>query len=80
VQTPWVFDRRDEIGKEERLKTLEKHLKLFKSIWEGVKRFNTQKKYVKMYISGFEGAQELRMKFMECEDVDEILGLLKTIL
>jgi tRNA-dihydrouridine synthase len=76
VQNPWVFSRRGEIGKEERLVVLEKHLELFKSTWEGIKPFNTQKKYIKMYLSGFQGAQELRMKFMKCENIDEALELL----
>jgi nifR3 family TIM-barrel protein len=76
VQNPWVFGRRDEIGKEERLAVLEKHLELFKSTWEGIKPFNTQKKYIKMYLSNFDGAQELRMNFMKCENIDEALELL----
>jgi tRNA-dihydrouridine synthase len=76
MQNPWLFAERDEIGKEERLNTLEKHLELFKHIWEGIKPFNTQKKYIKMYLSEFEGAQELRMNFMKCENVDEALNLL----
>jgi tRNA-dihydrouridine synthase len=78
VQNPWVFSRRGEIGKEERLVVLEKHLELFKSTWEGIKPFNTQKKYIKMYLSSFQGAQELRMKFMKCENIDEALELLQS--
>jgi nifR3 family TIM-barrel protein len=78
MQNPWVFARREEIGKEERLETLEKHLELFKDTWEGHKPFNAQKKYIKMYISDFEGAQELRMKFMKCKNVEDALILLNT--
>jgi hypothetical protein len=29
-----------------------------------------------MYLSNFDGAQELRMDFMKCEDIDEALELL----
>jgi tRNA-dihydrouridine synthase len=75
MQNPWVFARRDEISKKERLDTLKYHLELFKATWEGVKPFYSQNKYVKMYLSNFEGAQELRMKFMKCDTVDEALQL-----
>jgi tRNA-dihydrouridine synthase len=77
VSNPWLFNRRSVIPKEERMEVLEKHLELFKSTWEGIKPFNTQKKYIKMYLSDFEGAQELRMKFMKCDTVDEALSILK---
>lgn len=79
MQNPWVFARRDEISKEKRLNTLEMHLELFKHTWGDEKPFNAQKKYIKMYVSNFEGAQELRMKFMECEDVATALNFLRTI-
>jgi len=76
MQNPWLFSRRDEIGREERLNTLEQHLQLFQSVWKGEKPFYTQKKYIKMYVSNFSGADKLRMKFMGCRDVDEALGLI----
>jgi tRNA-dihydrouridine synthase len=76
VSNPWLFDRRSVIPKEERLEVLESHLGLFKGVWEGIKPFNTQKKYIKMYLNGFEGAQDLRMKFMKCEEIDEAIGLI----
>jgi tRNA-dihydrouridine synthase len=76
IQNPWLFSRRDDIGKEERLGVLKKHLELFKSTWEGVKGFNCQKKYIKMYVSNFDDANELRMRLMECESVDEALAIL----
>jgi tRNA-dihydrouridine synthase len=75
MQNPWLFTKKDNIGKKERLDTLEKHLKLFKDTWESIKPFNTQKKYIKMYLSNFDGAQDLRIKFMKCENVDEALKL-----
>jgi tRNA-dihydrouridine synthase len=80
MQNPWVFAGREEIGKQERLETLERHLELFKDVWEGDKPFYAQRKYIKMYISDFDGASELRMKFMKCNEVDEALDLLKATL
>jgi nifR3 family TIM-barrel protein len=80
IQNPWVFSRRREIPKDERLAVLKKHLELFKAI-EGYKKpFNTQKKYIKMYLNNFQGAQELRMKFMKCENIDEALDTLREII
>ncbi|MCD4756213.1 tRNA-dihydrouridine synthase [bacterium] len=77
VKNPWLFSRRTDISEKERLEVLKKHLGLFKDTWEGVKSYDSQKKYVKMYISGFEGASELRQSLMECKEVEialEILG------
>jgi tRNA-dihydrouridine synthase len=75
IQNPWVFSRRREIPKDERLAVLKKHLELFKAIESDKKPFNTQKKYIKMYLNNFQGAQELRIRFMETKSVDEALQL-----
>ena len=79
MSNPWLFSRRSNISKEERLGVLKSHLELFKATWEGIKPFNTQKKYIKMYISSFEGANELRMKFMMCESIDEALTIVESL-
>ena len=76
IQNPWLFSRRDEIGKEERLDVLKKHLELYRDTWDGVKSYNSQKKYVKTYVSGFEGANELRQELMVVQDVDSALSIL----
>ncbi|MCK9415936.1 MAG: tRNA-dihydrouridine synthase [Candidatus Dojkabacteria bacterium] len=80
MQNPWLFSRRLIIGKKERLSALEEHLELFKSTWGGDRPFNTQKKYIKMYLNGFDGANELRIKLMKCDNLDEVLGIIKTLL
>jgi nifR3 family TIM-barrel protein len=80
MQNPWIFANRGRIPKDERLNVLKKHLELFKDTWEGVKPFNTQKKYIKMYIGNFEGANELRMKLMQCNDSDEALEIVREII
>lgn len=80
MSNPWVFGRRDGIPKEERLDVLKEHLGLFKDTWDGVKSFNSQKKHIKMYISNFEGANELRMELMMCDDVDEALAIVEEII
>jgi len=77
---PWFFSDRENIPQKERLGVLKKHLELFKSTWEGIKPFNTQKKFIKMYISGFEGAKEMRMDIMKCNSVDDALSIVEDYL
>jgi tRNA-dihydrouridine synthase len=80
IQNPWIFSRRREIPKDERLTVLKKHLELFKAVEGDKKPFNTQKKYIKMYVNNFQGAQELRIRFMETKSVDEALNILREII
>jgi len=80
MQNPWVFSRRREIPKDERLTVLKEHLELFRTIEGDRKPFNTQKKYIKMYLNNFQDAQELRMKFMKSKDVDEALQLCNSLI
>jgi tRNA-dihydrouridine synthase len=80
MNNPWFFIGRENIPPKERLGVLKRHLELFKGTWEGIKPFNTQKKYIKMYISGFEGAKDMRMEIMECNDVDEALAIVESYL
>ena len=76
LQNPWLFSRRENIDKEERLEVLKKHLEIFNRVWGDRKPFCTQKKYIKMYVSNFDGANELRSQLMRYENVDEILSIL----
>jgi nifR3 family TIM-barrel protein len=80
TNNPWVFANRGEIPKDERLAVLKKHLELFKDTWDGVKPFNSQKKHIKMYINNFEGANELRMQLMKCNEVDEALAIVEEVI
>jgi nifR3 family TIM-barrel protein len=80
MENPWVFARRDEIPKGERLEVLKKHLELFNDIWGDRKPFSTQKKYIKMYLSHFPDAQELRMRFMKSKTIDEALQLYESVI
>jgi len=88
LSNPWLFSERGisgnakgysggEVSKEERIETLVKHLNLWEKTWDGSKPFNSQKKYIKAYISDFEGANELRKELMSTVGLDEILELLE---
>ena len=79
LQNPWLFSRRGMIDRDERLETLKKHLELFKSTWGGIKNYDCQKKYVKMYLSNFDGASEMRQVLMEYDSVDDALKYLSLL-
>lgn len=79
MSNPWLFPGRENIPQNERLGVLKRHLELFKATWEGIKPFNTQKKYIKMYVGGFEGAKDIRMKIMKCNNVHEALDIFRQI-
>ena len=73
--TPWFFD--EEIfnkGKsvEERLAICIEHTKLFEEKLGDIKSFAIMKKHYKAYVNGFDGAKELRMQLMECNNSVEI--------
>jgi len=54
-------------------KHIELHLKTYK---DSERRFETLRKFCKLYINGFEGAGELRAKFMETDGPEQALELL----
>ncbi|MFA5131869.1 MAG: tRNA-dihydrouridine synthase [Candidatus Paceibacterota bacterium] len=73
--TPWFFNEDVfEKGKttEERLRILIEHTKLFEEKLGDIKNFAIMKKHYKAYVHGFDGAKELRMELMECNNSKEI--------
>ncbi len=72
---PWLFRdclrevrdglRPKSVGAEERLKVLVEHSYLFEKLFKNVKSFSVMKKHFKAYVTGWEGAKELRVKLME---------------
>jgi tRNA-dihydrouridine synthase len=61
-------------SKEQRLELLRKHVSLFDTSWIGQeRRFETLKKFAKVYISDFDGAKELREKVMATESAEKLL-------
>ena len=77
---PWFFNPSIDLAIKtpmDRIKLVKKHLKLFTELWGKNKHFDVMKKFFKIYISGFEGAKELRVKLMSARNpaqVREILG------
>ncbi len=79
-QDPYVFSRDSPWGRmrtEEKLNLYKKHIKMFAKEWGGKKNPAGLKKFAKVYISGFDGASELRSKIMVCDDARSMTEVLK---
>jgi tRNA-dihydrouridine synthase len=48
------------------------HTKLFEELLGDIKSFAIMKKHFKAYVEGFDGAKELRIELMECENATEV--------
>lgn len=78
---PWFFNREkniESISLSERFKVMIEHTKLFEKeiASKNIKGLHVMKKHYKAYVSGFDGAKELRAKLMEAPssiEVEEIV-------
>mgnify|MGYP003393737915 CR=1 FL=1 len=84
--TPWLFSvensqeygiengeyRADTKSTEQKLRILVEHTKLFEEKLGDIKSFAIMKKHFKAYVNGFDGAKELRMELMECNNAKEV--------
>lgn len=82
---PWFFNRKisiENISLAERFKVMIEHTKLFEKEISGknIKGLHVMKKHYKAYVSGFDGAKELRAKLMECENSEEVKSVVKEYL
>lgn len=72
-KSPWTT-----MSKQQKLELFQKHVELFAKTWSnGERRFETLKKFVKIYVNGFDDASELRDKIMHCETINELIVLLR---
>ena len=71
---PWLFDStlKKEILIKEKLKIIIEHTKIFNKLLSKQKRFDVMKKHFKAYVTGFDGAKELRIKLMATENIREM--------
>ena len=71
-QSPW-----DDWSRQQKLGLFRKHIQLYMETYkDNERRFETLRKFCKIYINGFDGASELRAKFMETTTPDEALKIL----
>ena len=73
---PWLFAEYIPTPSE-RIAALTEHIKLFDELLGGAVSFATMKKHFKSYISGWDGAKELRMQLMETESATEAERILR---
>jgi nifR3 family TIM-barrel protein len=67
----------DDIKPEERLNLMLEHARLFDKKLGDIKNFAIMKKHFKAYVSGWDGAKELRIKLMEVENIEEVEKIVK---
>ncbi|OGM98050.1 MAG: hypothetical protein A2915_01335 [Candidatus Yanofskybacteria bacterium RIFCSPLOWO2_01_FULL_41_34] len=85
-RNPWIFNPSiDPATKtpQEKIELLKKHMGLFIELWGDpstssgqAKNFDVMKKFFKIYISGFDGAKELRTKLMQAKNEEEFTKIL----
>ena len=77
---PWLYNERftkSLISPREKIEALAKHIKLFDELMSGTSNFAVMKKHFKAYISGWDGAKELRVRLMETATTEEALSILR---
>lgn len=56
------------------------HARLFDEVFGTSKNFNILKKFFKIYVSGFEGASDLRIQLMETKSLEDVENVVKAYL
>lgn len=82
--TPWFFGSETSDNKhqtiEEKLRVCIEHTKLYEEKLGDIKSFAIMKKHYKAYVHGFDGAKELRVELMECENASQITAKIEAFL
>lgn len=76
---PWLFSERSDVSIPEKLRTLVLHTKLFEELLD-TKSFALMKKHYKAYVSGWDGAKELRDILMGAENASQVEGIVSDYL
>ncbi|MCK9351416.1 MAG: tRNA-dihydrouridine synthase [Candidatus Paceibacterota bacterium] len=75
---PWLFsERTEEASFQEKCAVLLEHAFLFEEIFGATKNFSIMKKHFKAYVTGFDGAKELRVKLMETNGAKEVKRIIE---
>jgi nifR3 family TIM-barrel protein len=82
---PWFFSGRTPDLKE-RLERMVTHTEFFQKMYQSdspdksLKNFSVMRKHYKAYVSGFDGAKELRVRLMEAENAEEVRAITAEVL
>lgn len=75
-EDPFVFAKKSpwqDYTRQEKLDLFKSHIELFAKTWQNnERRLHTLNKFCKIYVNGFDGAKELREKFMAAQSLDEL--------
>ncbi len=78
---PFVFAKNSpwpNYTKQQKIQLYKSHVELFLQTWQsGERKLHTLNKFCKIYISGFDGAKEMRDKLMHANSGNELLDLLQ---
>lgn len=86
---PWFFAGKDDLKRDrskfspketalkQKMRVMLEHTELFERLFGKNKRFDVMKKHYKAYVSGFDGAKELRVKLMAARDAEEVSKILR---
>ncbi len=82
---PWLFSKDpnrkiSNVPLEERFRIMLEHTKLFEELLGDIKNFAIMKKHYKAYANGFDGAKELRVKFMETDNSSQVEAIINEFL
>lgn len=70
----------ENITSEQKLKIMLEHAKLFEKTFKGIKNFTIMKKHFKAYVSGWDGAKDLRIELMTANNAKEVSTIVKRYL
>ena len=77
---PWFFREdisKEDIPLEEQFRVMLEHTRMFEDYLGHYKNFALMKKHFKAYVTGFDGAKELRVKLMKTEDSCKVEMILR---
>jgi nifR3 family TIM-barrel protein len=75
---PWLFNpEMTNVSIKKRIEILVEHTRLFEELLPH-KKFSIMKKHFRAYVSGWDGARELRLKLMDAIDADEVEKIVKS--
>lgn len=76
----YLFNEKIDVNKiepKQKIELLLKHIKLFEEIWRQDRHFELLKKFVKCYVSHFDGAKKHRDKLMKTKSLPELIEKIK---
>ncbi len=70
--SPW-----ESMPAQQKIALYKKQVELFAAEWpNGEKKFDTLKRFAKVYVAGFDGASDVRVAIMECKTTAELIAVL----